>query len=150
MKETVSAAEVGRMVIHTVFWECSPACGTAASCPWYYSVLVTQTEPASLGSLWGMAVKHIPISSGMLWCWADGWRFVHTMDIQGSKATSLFLDIGLSPQIRCVPLGKSREPQRKCDLLMQITLDSSSEGCEAVKENATAQGSLSWGHRSCP
>lgn len=66
-----------------------------------------------------------------------------TVDIQGSKATSGFLDIGLFPQIHCIPLGKSREPQRKCDLLIQITLDSSSGGCEAVEENATAQGSLS-------
>lgn len=66
-----------------------------------------------------------------------------TVDIQGSKVTSGFLDIGLFPQIHCIPLGKSRELQRKCNLLIQITLNSSSGGCEAVKENATAQGSLS-------
>lgn len=74
------------------------------------------------------------------------WMKSYTMDIQGSKATSVFLDIGLFPQIHCIPLGKSREPQGKCDLLIQITRDSISEGCEAVKENATAQDSLFWGH----
>lgn len=124
-------------------WEWSPACGIAASCPWCCSVLVTQTLP-------GRTVKHIPISFGILWWWAGGWRFTHTahLDIQGYKVTSVFLDIGLFPQIHCIPLGKRTEPQWKCDLLIQITLGSSSEECEAVKENTTAQDSLFWGHRT--
>lgn len=129
------------MVIQPVFWEWSPACGNAASCPWYCSVLVTL--PALAPSENGSKTHPHILWDALVLGW---WMKIYTMDIQGSKATSVFLDIGLFPQIHCIPLGKSREPQRKCDLLIQITLDSSSEGCEAVKENATAQDSLFWGH----
>lgn len=63
------------------------------------------------------------------------------MDIQGSKATSTFLDIALFVSTHCILLVKSREPQCKCNLVVQITLDSSSEGCEAVKGDVTAPSS---------